>query len=521
MKRTYTINIRGTIFHIEEDAYEVLQKYLVDLKNHFGKDEDGREILADIESRIAEIFIEKSPNSGNLISPEVVQQVIEIMGSPEDIADETDAGEDSTIETKRKRRFYRDSESRVFGGVCSGLGAYFNMDPVLLRIIFVVLFFVTTGAALFAYIILWIAVPKAETTAQRLEMRGEEATVKNIEKSIREEIKGVKESYNKFKSSETYAKSKKSLDNAGEVTYNGLRLFSKVLVKVVGIALIIGGFVGLLGLFFSVILGQTFIDGFSGINGPDIYIPDFLNYFIEPEAVTFGIINAGILAIIPLLAMLYIGSKLVFNYKSNSTAIGLSLMGVWLVALFSMAVLSLDQAGNFKNRSSIVTSNVVQADSCEVLYLKLAEDRYTDYLKTDLDINNFEILSYNGEEVIAGKPGLDIEKAGGESFIVAVRKVSRGHTREDAGRLAEEIIYNYTGQDSTLLFDPYFLLGESRMWRDQKVTVTVKVPEGKAVYLDENMDDILEDIENVSNTRNKEMTGKVWEMKPDGLTIKQ
>lgn len=521
MKRTYTINISGTIFHIEEDAYEVLQKYLVDLKNHFGKDEEGREILADIESRIAEIFIEKSPDMGNVISPELVQQVIEIMGSPEDFADETGTEEDTAIETKRKRRFYRDPESRVFGGVCSGLGAYFNMDPVLLRIIFVVLFFVTTGAALFAYIILWIAVPKAQTTAQRLEMRGEEATVKNIEKSIREEIKGVKESYNKFKSSETYAKSKKSLDNAGEVTYTGLRLFSKVLVKAIGIAFIIGGFMGLLGLFFSAILGQTFFDGFPGINGPDIYLPDFLYYFVEPEIVTLGVIATGILAIIPLLAMLYIGSKLVFNYKSNSTAIGLSLAGVWLVALFSMAVLSLDQAGNFKNRSSIVTSNVVQSDSCDVLYLKLAEDRYADYLETDLDIDNFEVLSYNGKEVIVGKPKLNIKKAGGESFIIAIRKVSRGQTREGAGKLAEEIIYNYTGQDSTLLFDPYFLLGESRLWRDQKVFITVKVPEGKAVYIDENMDDILNDIENVSNTRDREMTGKLWEMKPDGLSMKQ
>jgi phage shock protein PspC (stress-responsive transcriptional regulator) len=115
---------------------------------------------------------------------------------------------------------YRDPEHRVLGGVCGGLGAYFNMDPVILRIIFVVLAFITTGAAILAYIVLWIAVPKAVTTAQRLEMRGQEATVKNIEKSIREEVKEVQESYKKFRQSDTYARGKKKMEGAGDVAYH-------------------------------------------------------------------------------------------------------------------------------------------------------------------------------------------------------------------------------------------------------------------------------------------------------------
>jgi phage shock protein PspC (stress-responsive transcriptional regulator) len=193
MKKTFTINISGTVFHIEEDAYEVLQKYLVNLKNHFGNEEEGKEILADIEARIAEIFTGKSLEENKVITLGWVEQVIAVMGTPEDFVEE-EALEDEpyTAQRKTKRRLYRDPDSRVIGGVCGGLGAYFNIDPVVLRIIFVVLIFVTTGAALLAYFILWIAVPKAVTTAQRLEMRGQEATVKNIEKSIREEVREVK-----------------------------------------------------------------------------------------------------------------------------------------------------------------------------------------------------------------------------------------------------------------------------------------------------------------------------------------
>ena len=196
MKKTFTINISGTVFHIEEDAYEVLQRYLVNLKNHFGTSEEGKEILADIESRIAEIFIEKSESKQAVVTIEMVNEAIAIMGSPEDFNDEEEIESEeqaqATEEAKRKRRLYRDPDHRVIGGVCGGMGAYFNMDPVVLRIIFAVLFFATFPAGLIAYIVLWIAVPKAKNTAQRLEMRGQEATVKNIEKSIKEEMRDRK-----------------------------------------------------------------------------------------------------------------------------------------------------------------------------------------------------------------------------------------------------------------------------------------------------------------------------------------
>lgn len=204
MKKTFTINLSGSIFHIEEDAYEVLQKYLVNLKKYFGNSEEGKEITADIEARIAEIFRQKISNENKVVTTEWVNEVIETMGTTETINDEAGDEEPLAGQKKKKRRLYRDPEQKVLGGVCGGIGAYFDMDPVLVRIIFVVLAFVTTGAAVLAYFILWVAVPKAVTTAQRLEMRGEEVTIKNIEKFIKEEVDSVKESYHKFTGSRAY-----------------------------------------------------------------------------------------------------------------------------------------------------------------------------------------------------------------------------------------------------------------------------------------------------------------------------
>src|SRR5680860_1226963 len=108
MKKTFTINISGTVFHIEEDAYEVLQKYLVNLKNHFGAGEEGKEIISDIEARIAEIFSEKSTDEKKVVTIDWVNEIVEIMGTPEDFAEEEGDDEPTATEAKRKRRLYRD-----------------------------------------------------------------------------------------------------------------------------------------------------------------------------------------------------------------------------------------------------------------------------------------------------------------------------------------------------------------------------------------------------------------------------
>lgn len=207
MKKTYTIHLSGSVFYIEDDAYEVLQKYLVSLKNYFGDSGEGREILADIEFRIAEIFHGKTTEEKKVVTLELVNEVVEMMGTPETFSEAADIEEPFGEKTSRKKRLYRDPEHQVLGGVCGGLAAYFDMDPVVVRLIMVLLVFFT-GIAIFAYLILWVVVPKAVNAAQRLEMRGEEVTVKNIEKFIKEEVDSVKESYHKFKENGFFSKSK-------------------------------------------------------------------------------------------------------------------------------------------------------------------------------------------------------------------------------------------------------------------------------------------------------------------------
>ena len=207
MKKTFTININGTLIHIEEDAYEVLQKYMISLKNYFGNSEEGIEIIADIEARIAEIFTEKSTDKGNVVSTELVHQLIERLGTPDSFKEQEELEDPLPGQAKRKRKLYRDPEQTVLAGICGGFAVYFNADPVIVRLITVLLAFITSGAMVLVYLLLWVIVPKAVSTTQRLEMLGEEVTVKNIEKFIKEEVNYVKESYNKFRKSGFFSKS--------------------------------------------------------------------------------------------------------------------------------------------------------------------------------------------------------------------------------------------------------------------------------------------------------------------------
>ncbi|MDH4296228.1 MAG: PspC domain-containing protein, partial [Cyclobacteriaceae bacterium] len=174
MKKNISINISGIIFHIEEDGYESLRKYLDSINKYFASFEDSSEILADIESRIAEIFLSKLNEGKQVITAEDVKALVTTMGSVSDFkaaeeqdfaAGESKAGEqakDSSGQGSKTfaqpRQLLRDQKRKILGGVCSGVGNYLNVDPVWIRILFALLAF-AYGLTVLVYIVMWIVVP--------------------------------------------------------------------------------------------------------------------------------------------------------------------------------------------------------------------------------------------------------------------------------------------------------------------------------------------------------------------------
>lgn len=191
MKITVSINLGGYSFNIDEDAYSELKRYLKNLELHFAGEESSLEILSDIETRMAELFRTKLTTYKQVITIADVNQVISVLGTPEDISDNDSTSARDKFSSPGYHRMYRDPDHRLIGGVCSGIGAYWNIDPLIIRIVFVALT-LAGGIGAMVYLILYIVLPEAKTTAQKIEMKGEPVNIHNITESVKKEFNEVR-----------------------------------------------------------------------------------------------------------------------------------------------------------------------------------------------------------------------------------------------------------------------------------------------------------------------------------------
>ena len=210
MKKTMNINIKGIIFHLDEDAYTKLNNYLQEINMHFRNKKGQEEIINDIENRIVELFQEKLSDKKQVIVIADVDEVIMIMGHPADFDEDSEEAQTSYLTHKGKKRLFRNIDDRMLGGVCSGLGAYFNIDANLVRIIFLLALFLAGGSIL-VYAILWIVIPPARTVSEKLEMQGDPVTISNMEKAFKEEISEIKDKLDDLteQAKQTFTKKKK------------------------------------------------------------------------------------------------------------------------------------------------------------------------------------------------------------------------------------------------------------------------------------------------------------------------
>jgi len=191
MKITLSINLGGYSFNIDEDAYAELKRYLKNLEFHFAQEESASEILSDIETRMAELFRTKITTYKQVITMADVNQAISVMGTPEDISDNDGPSARDKFASPGHHRIYRDTDNRIIGGVCAGMGAYWDLDPLIMRIIFIALV-LAGGLGILIYLILYIVLPEARTTVQKIEMKGNPVNIHNIKDSVKKEFDTVR-----------------------------------------------------------------------------------------------------------------------------------------------------------------------------------------------------------------------------------------------------------------------------------------------------------------------------------------
>jgi phage shock protein PspC (stress-responsive transcriptional regulator) len=418
--------------------------------------------------------------------------------------------------TKTNRRVYRDPDNRVVSGLSAGIAAYFGIDPVIVRVIFVLatLFY---GASLLVYILLWIIIPEATSTSQKLEMRGESINIENIEKSIKDEFSNVKTSFSKWQKSETYSKISDNTTSIVQFTGKIAMIAFKVILVILGIWLFLTS-LGVLGSF----TGILFFNGtiFSPFTWNDINfaVTDLIKLFADPFTTYSGMISLYLVIIIPALAIIYFSLKLIFHFKVRNRAIGIIGAALWVVSLMTLIVAGFRTAYNFKSNAEITKDYTLNSEP-DTLFIMLKNPTSTYDRHRVRERFNRVYVDFENDLALSGKPRLYIEKSYDDKINLVISKESRGMTKDIAFENAKNLSYNWQQDDSLLILNRYFQINGKKTVRDQELNVYLSIPVGKTIFLGKNIFQIAYDINNIQGVYDRNMAEEYWIMTEDGLSL--
>lgn len=484
MNKTISINLGGFFFHIDEDAYQKLSRYFDAVKRSLSA--DGRdEIMKDIESRIAELFQERLKNDKQVVGLTEIEEVISIMGQPEDykIDDEKSTYQSSSSSTNfyyPSKRLYRDKENGMLGGVMAGLGHYLGIDTLWLRIIMVILFF-GFGTGLFVYIVLWILVPEAVTTTQKLEMKGEPITISNIEKKVKEGFDDITSKFSNINHEKIANTAKSGATRIGSTIEEVITTIFKVFAKIIGAFIVFFSGIGLLGIIIT-----SIIMIFSSTM-PDNYI---LNNIQTPIGLETPLWAQGMLLLIgfgiPLFFLLILGLKLIVNnLRSIGNYVKYSLLAVWLIAVGIIISLGINEASQLAFDGKSVQKEVIAIAPTDTLKIKFKNNDF--YSKSNYRHHDFKITQDEGDNEIiySNNVSIEIKYTDEVTPYMLIEKLANGKSTSQAKKRAEKIKYNYKIEGNTIVLDNYLLTAVENKFRGQEVEIYLYLPKGTIFQTDE------------------------------------
>lgn len=580
MKKNISINISGIIFHIEEDGYENLRKYLDSINKYFASFEDSSEILADIESRVAEIFLSKLNEGKQVITAEDVNSLITTMGSVSDFkaaeeqefaqteplgaqpsATAKDQSSNTSSGTEQKthaapKQLLRDEKRKLLGGVCSGIANYFNVDPIWVRLLFAltafaygitilvyivmwivvpgshdleepevgkkmfrdtehkviggvsggiaaffgidlvvvrllfVIFTIFFGVGFVIYVVLWIALPEAKSLTDRMEMQGEPVTLSNIESNIKKNLNvdGTKEE----------STATKILLLPFRIIGILLTVLGKILVPLVEILRVaIGIIVILLGLalmFAAVVTSGVFVGLFSGaaFSWPWVHYKE-MSLPLEVFANSFSgwlIFAAFIAAIIPAIFIMILGASVIARKYVFNPTVGWTMFVLFFVSVAMLSVSIPKIVYSFKEEGEY------KVDEYYNLNGKTAVFKINEVGMDDYDAASLTLKGYNGT-----------------TFKLVRTFEAQGTTRQQAIENARMVDYNVEVQDSVFVFDSNIQFKDDAVFRAQRVNMILYIPYNYPFVLDEASSRFISQYIDYDD-----LEGNTWIMTEKGIT---
>ena len=481
MNKTININLGGILFHIDEPAYLILKKYLDSIKNTFKNTPGCEEIISDIENRIAELLIENQKTTGQIISVDDIEQIIKVMGQPEDYQIDPEENQQQTEPSEKPiKKLYRDTINGYVGGICAGLEHYFKIDAIWFRLLFIALAIASFGTVVLVYIALWIFIPEAKSATQRLHMIGEQVNISNIEKQVKEKFNQVSDKLKDVDYKDLSHKARKKSSVFFEKLGSGIKNTFKILAQILGYILITVTSLGLIALTFTLIsilvFGFQEAQWFSYVELADIGLPIWL------ASLTVYIIIG-----IPLIALLILGIKICRKQKTNvGSTTKYSLLILWLLAIFTTVFLGLRQVSKQVISQEYITTKDLNLKSSDTLYVSMKGHPYLN--ETIQHERGLEIRTNNeGDRFIFSKDINLIVKKSYDS-IPKVKIIKKAHATNHLKAIekAKAIEYNLDLSKKHLYLDSFFTANLNEKHAQQKLEIHLYMPENMILFADKN-----------------------------------
>ncbi len=378
MKKTLTVNLGGTVYYIDIDAFHLLDTYLQNLKEHFGKETGGDEIVDDIERRVAELFAQRVASGERVITLTMVEEVIRCLGRPEEMEEDggaacaarpasgapgdaagnheahtsSDAGGGDTASradgsaaggegagtyregttVKARRKLFRNPDDRILGGVAGGLALYLGWNVTLLRLLLVVILIAGHGILIPFYLVCWLIIPLARTAAEKLSMEGKPVTMESIGQSVTGALSD--------------AKTRTTLQKIGDGLTAGIGWILKaclVIVVVLCCPLLLA-----LGIVFVVLLCTVVALAVGGGTTLFSLIPLPFHLFSLSAAPAIALVASAILIVaIPLIGLVWAILSRLFRWRPVATWLKWAMVVLWLVAIIAFGSCLLLHGGIF------------------------------------------------------------------------------------------------------------------------------------------------------------------------------
>ncbi len=595
MKKVININFQGRILPIEEQAYEILKQYIESLRTYFANEEGRDEIINDIECRVAELCDDKLKKGDVCINESTINLIIESIGRPADFEaqdgfEQTTSNTGSTsnsgssnndyksFETTTQKRLYRDEQNKVLGGVCSGIANYFNLDPLIVRILWIfllgvnvlgylilwiavpsssvkevggvrkrlfrdienkiiggvcaglskyfglrvgiirllfmipfirfvfhfrhmhlfqfwdnpdfpnILDFTFSPGAIFVYIVLWLVLPEAKTSADKLEMVGEKVDLNSIKNTIQNDMEGFGKRAQAW-GSEFYKKrqdAKANNQNANTETSEASYTYvpqenNKGCLHFVGKLITIS--VKVFVYFILGVVGISVLVALFGLGVAGTSLLPLKGFLIEDGMQSYAAIGTILFFIwVPVIAIATAIIRRIAGFKKANIWVRTSFVSLWVVGWICIFYF-FSSLGNSFSKHNIPVEQNLQLTNAKVDFLQLTASPKMKYYEDKwFQITPFGNYS-DDDTVFVRNLRVRIIQSKTDSFEVKIVKLTNGKTVQEANAIASNINFNLTQQDSVLYLDRGISINKKDKFRNQHIIMTIAVPIGKRILI--------------------------------------